>query len=228
MSYVRFSSWHHMIVGPVIDDQQVEMLQTWLLQQLNAHAGPEKFKLTLIINANRGSYPACLTLYDFLRALEDGVELYVITQGVANGPVALIPLAADYERRFMAPLTVFQVGFPKVPGHWGKFPLDLDGPIDSNEYLTAQRDQAEKHRVDDLPVLYSLRDSAAFILTERLPERPPYRDACQLLRDTRVYDGERAIKAGFACDAVPRFALPQMVAPQAPDTAEQNMRLGYL
>jgi hypothetical protein len=217
-----------MIVGPLVDDQQVEMLQTWLLQQLNAHTGPERFKLTLIINANRGSYPACLALYDFLRSLEDGVELYVITQGVVNGPVALIPLAADYEHRFMAPYTVFQVGFPKVSGHCGKFSLESDGPIDSDGYLKAQRDQAEKHRVDDLPVLYSLRDAAAIILAERLSGKLSYEEACQLLRDFRAYDGERAIEAGFACDSVPRFVLPQPDAPQTPTTAEQNMRLGYL
>lgn len=228
MDYVALTSWHHFVVGPVVDEQQVEMLQNWLHQQLNAHTGTEKFKLTLIINANSGSYPACLAMYDCLRRLEDGVELYVVSQGVLSGPLVLLPLAADYKRRFMGVHTVFQLAFPKAPGHWGEFRLDIDGPLESEEYEQAQRKQAEWERLGHLPILYSLRDAAALILVDRLRiKERDYRWSCDMLRNTKLFDGEAAVDAGFACDVVPMFTLRPPLSQPEP-TAEQNMRAGYL
>jgi len=228
MDYVALTSWHHFVVGPVVDEQQVEMLQNWLHQQLNAYTGAEKFKLTLIVNANSGSYPACLAMYDCLRRLEDGVELYVVSQGVLSGPLVLLPLAADYKHRFTGVHTTFQVVFPPLKGHWGQFHLDIDGPLDSPEYEAAQLRQAKYQRSTELPVLYSLRDAAALILTERLRIKGlNYNLACQMLRDTKMFDGERPLDAGFAFDVVPMFTLRPPL-PQPAPSAEENMRAGYL
>ena len=228
LDYVRLTSWHHFVVGPVVDEQQVEMLQNWLHQQLNAYTGTERFKLTLIINANSGSYPACIALYDYLRRLEEGVELYVVSQGVLAGPLALLPLAAEYPHRFTGVHTTFQVVFHSVNGHRGRFHLDTDGPLDSPEYEAAQLHQAEEQRCTELPLLYSLRDAAALILTERLlVDGLDYTAACQMLRGTKTFSGEAALKVGFAVDVVPAFALQPPPMQPAP-TAQQNMRAGYL